>query len=65
MLNAKRFIGARYAKLQIKMALIALLSTYEIRVNDKTVKPIEFDPKVILLMLIKGGMWLEFHKISK
>lgn len=56
-----QILGQRFATLQIKIGLAAVLSNYELRVNEKTIRPLQIDPKFFML-LAKGGLWLDFHK---
>jgi len=49
--------------MQTKVGLISLLSSYEVRVSEKTPIPIVFDCKSIILAPL-GGMWLTVVKRS-
>lgn len=53
----------RFALAQIKAALVKILTTYEVRVNAKTCKDNLLDPDGFLLIL-DGGVWLDFKKID-
>ncbi|KAK9884822.1 hypothetical protein WA026_009049 [Henosepilachna vigintioctopunctata] len=56
-------IGLRFGMMQTKVGLVALLSNYEFSLNEKTTDPLEFDPQSFML-LAKGGIWLDFKKLS-
>ncbi|KAL3280424.1 hypothetical protein HHI36_017906 [Cryptolaemus montrouzieri] len=57
-------IGMRFGIMESKVGLISLLKTYEFKLNPKTQEPLKFDPKV-LIMSIKGDIWLDYEKCSK
>ncbi|GJQ70345.1 hypothetical protein Trydic_g22779 [Trypoxylus dichotomus] len=56
-------VGIKFAILQVKAGAIALIRNFDIRVNKKTKEPLEIDPNSFLL-LAKGGLWLDFHKLT-
>ena len=49
--------------MQTKVGLISLLSTYEVRVSEKTPIPLVLSFKSIILAAL-GGMWLTVVKRS-
>ena len=49
--------------MQTKVGLISLLSSYEMRVSEKTQIPLVFDNKSVVLAAL-GGMWLTVVKRS-
>lgn len=54
--------GMRFATLQIKAAIIEIVTNFELSINAKTQEPFIFDPKAILLIPI-GGIWIDFKPI--
>lgn len=54
-------LGKRFAQQQIKIGIIHLVKNFIIRVNEKTKRPLEIDPRYLLLDA-KGGIWLSFEK---
>lgn len=61
MLTLLLITGMRFASVQVKAALAALISNFEVRVNKKTKEPLEVDPTYFLHSAI-GGIWLNFYK---
>ncbi|XP_065362737.1 probable cytochrome P450 28a5 [Calliphora vicina] len=55
-------LGMRFALAQLKSALVDIMRQFEVRVNVKTRKDNELDPKYFLSRL-NGGIWLDFKKI--
>ena len=55
--------GMRFGLMQTKVGLISLLSTYEVRVSEKTPIPLVLSFKSIILAAL-GGMWLTVVKRS-
>jgi cytochrome P450 family 6 len=53
----------RFGLMQTKVGLISLLSSYEVRVSDKTAIPLVFDSRSHVLAAA-GGMWLTVVKRS-
>ena len=49
--------------MQTKVGLISLLSSYEVRVSEKTPIPLVFDSRAVVLSAL-GGMWLNVVKRS-
>ncbi|XP_022909588.2 cytochrome P450 6j1-like isoform X1 [Onthophagus taurus] len=56
-------IGQRFAMTQIKVALVALLDNFEVRLNPKTKNPIEIDERYYMLTS-KHDILLEYYKIN-
>ncbi|KAM7349409.1 putative cytochrome P450 28a5 isoform 2-T2 [Cochliomyia hominivorax] len=56
-------LGMRFALVQLKSALVEIIRKFEVRVNPKTIRDNELDPKYFLSRL-KGGIWLDFKKIE-
>jgi len=54
-------LGQRFGLTQSKMAIAFIVANFEIRVNSKTVLPLEVDPQHFL-NTPKGGLWLNFYK---
>ncbi|ALC45485.1 Cyp28a5 [Drosophila busckii] len=52
-------IGMRFALIQIKAALVEIVSNFDISVNAKTRKDNLYDPAGVVTKL-DGGIWLEF-----
>jgi len=48
----------RFGLMQTKVGLISLLSNYEVRVSQKTPKPVVLDSRGFVLSPL-GGMWLQ------
>nr|XP_017088803.2 probable cytochrome P450 28a5 [Drosophila bipectinata] len=55
-------IGMRFATVQVKAAIVEILSNFNVRVNPKTRKDNEFEPIGVLTDL-RGGVWLDFEKL--
>jgi cytochrome P450 family 6 len=53
----------RFGLMQSKVGLISLLSSYEVRVSEKTPIPLVFDSRSVVLAAM-GGMWLTVVKRS-
>ncbi|KRT83904.1 cytochrome P450, partial [Oryctes borbonicus] len=62
--GARICVGMKFAILQVKIAIISIVQNFDIRVNKKTKQPLEIDPTHFLL-LAKGGLWLDYHKLDK
>jgi hypothetical protein len=56
--------GIRYGLLQIKVAIVSLLSKYQFSASKKTPVPMIFDKKSLILAPV-GGMWLQIKKRVK
>lgn len=55
-------LGQRFGLLQVKVAIVSIVSEFRLSVNKKTNEPIQFDPKSFLTAPI-GGLWLDYEKI--
>ncbi|XP_025832389.1 probable cytochrome P450 6a13 [Agrilus planipennis] len=55
-------IGLRFAAMQVKVAVVALLSNYKFTLNNKTQTPLEYDP-VQFVLSVKGGVWLNAERL--
>jgi cytochrome P450 family 6 len=53
----------RFGRMQTKVGLISLLSSYEVRVSEKTPIPLVFDPKTFILAP-KGKIYLKITERS-
>jgi cytochrome P450 family 6 len=53
----------RFGLMQTKVGLISLLSSYEVKVSEKTPIPLVFDFRSLVQMPV-GGMWLTIVKRS-
>jgi len=56
-------LGMRFALLQSKAAIAAIVRDYEITVNGKTSEKLIIDPKEFLNVK-QGGLWLDFKHIN-
>ncbi|XP_011295350.1 cytochrome P450 6g1 [Musca domestica] len=52
-------VGNRLGLMQTKCGLMHILKNHKVRMGDRTMKQLDFDPKAFVLQL-KGGMNLEF-----
>ena len=57
------FPGIRFALMQVKAGIAAVVSNFEIAPTDRTPIPIVLDPTNFLLSA-KGGIWLKFTAIN-
>ncbi|KAK4883201.1 hypothetical protein RN001_006520 [Aquatica leii] len=57
-------LGQKFALGQIRAAMVHIVSNFEIRVNKRTIQPLQIDP-TSTLVAAKGGIWLDFHKRKK
>ncbi|XP_043653301.1 probable cytochrome P450 28a5 [Drosophila teissieri] len=55
-------IGMRFATVQIKAALVELISKFNVKINAKTRKDNDYDPGQIITGL-RGGIWLDLEKL--
>ena len=53
--------GMRFGLMQTKVGVISLLSSYEVRVSEKTPIPLVLDFRSVVLAVM-GGMWLTVVK---
>lgn len=56
-------IGMRFAKVQVKVGLVSLLTHFKFTVNEKTQFPIRYEPKNPNIAVL-GGIWLDAEKIK-
>lgn len=56
-------IGKRFAELEMKLALVEILTKFEVEPCEKTEIPIRFSKKSIIAMP-ENGIWLTFKKIT-
>ncbi|CAH1111481.1 unnamed protein product [Psylliodes chrysocephalus] len=54
-------IGSRFGKIQSKVGLVAIISRYNVTLNEKTQLPIKLTSNRI--PTIEGGLWLNLEKI--
>lgn len=57
------FAGKRFAELEMKLALVEVLSKFEVETCEKTEVPLKFSKKSLIL-IPKNGIWLKFQPIS-
>jgi cytochrome P450 family 6 len=55
--------GLRFGLLQVKLALVFLLSKFKFSVCEKTELPIKLDPKAVITAAV-SGIWLRINKRS-
>lgn len=55
-------LGSKIATMISKAVIVHIVNKFEITVNKKTIEPLELDPKALLLVP-KGGIWLDFKEI--
>ncbi|VVC43867.1 Cytochrome P450, E-class, group I,Cytochrome P450,Cytochrome P450, conserved site [Cinara cedri] len=55
-------IGKRFAELEMKLALVEILSKFEVEPCEKTEIPIKFS-KQALIVMPENGIWLKFKQI--
>ncbi|XP_017132266.1 probable cytochrome P450 28a5 [Drosophila elegans] len=55
-------IGMRFATVQIKAAIVELISKFNVKINAKTRKDNKYDPVQIITSL-HGGIWLDLEKL--
>lgn len=51
----------KFAVLQIKIAIIAIIQNFDVKVNKKTKEPLEYNTKHFLLVT-KDGLWLDYYR---
>uniref|UniRef100_A0A1Y1JWW3 Cytochrome P450 n=1 Tax=Photinus pyralis TaxID=7054 RepID=A0A1Y1JWW3_PHOPY len=54
-------LGQKFALGQIRAAIAHIVTNFEIRVNSRTIQPLQIDP-TSSLVAAKGGIWLDFYK---
>lgn len=52
----------RFATVQIKAAIVELISKFNVKINDKTRKDNDYEPGQIITDL-RGGIWLDLEKL--
>jgi len=57
------FIGSRFAMLQLKMALAAIISKFDLSVCERTIFPAQIDPRQMVVAPL-GGVWLQVQPRS-
>lgn len=57
------FIGKRFAELEMKLALVEILTKFEVEPCERTEVPLKFSKKS-LVTLPENGIWLRFKKIN-
>lgn len=57
------FLGKRFAEMEMRLALLEMLSKFEVLPCEKTEVPLKYSNKVLTLMP-KHGIWLKFQKIA-
>ncbi|XP_025424020.1 probable cytochrome P450 6a13 [Sipha flava] len=56
-------IGKRFAELEMKLALVEILSKFEVQTCERTEIPIKFSKKA-LIIVPENGIWLKFIEIK-
>ncbi|XP_027854113.2 probable cytochrome P450 6a13 [Aphis gossypii] len=56
-------IGKRFAELEMKLAIVEILTKFEVLPSEKTVIPVNYFNNVFTLVP-KNGIWLKFKKIN-
>lgn len=54
-------LGLRFGMMQTRLCLVKILMNFDLSVSDRTVIPMKFDPKVLLLNPV-GGSWIKIKK---
>ncbi|KAF5308637.1 hypothetical protein FQR65_LT06098 [Abscondita terminalis] len=57
-------LGQKFALGQIRAAIVNIVQNFEIRVNKRTIQPLQIDP-TSTLVAAKGGIWLDFYNRRK
>ncbi|KAF5281197.1 hypothetical protein FQA39_LY17837 [Lamprigera yunnana] len=57
-------LGQKFALGQIRAAIVHIVANFEIRINERTIQPLQIDP-TSTLVAAKGGIWLNFYKRKK
>uniref|UniRef100_A0A1Q3FLC8 Putative cytochrome p450 n=1 Tax=Culex tarsalis TaxID=7177 RepID=A0A1Q3FLC8_CULTA len=60
----RQCLGMRFARMQVKRGIYEILKNFELKVDPKTTKPLQLDPKQFLTMAL-GGIWLNFKPIAE
>lgn len=53
----------KFGILQVKTGVAYVIKNFEVTINEKNKKPIEFNPFNIIIEFI-GGIWLNFKSIG-
>lgn len=56
-------IGARFAMMQTRIAVVIMLNNFEFSLGSKSHMPLVLDPKILLLSP-KGGVYLRLNPLS-
>ncbi|XP_049549211.1 probable cytochrome P450 6a23 [Anopheles darlingi] len=56
-------VGLRFGLMQARVGLVLLLRSFRFGASEKTVYPMQLDPKSVILTL-DGGMWLKVEKLK-
>lgn len=56
-------LGKRFAELEMKLAIVEILTKFEVLPSEKTVIPVNYFNNVFTLVP-KNGIWLKFKKIN-
>lgn len=57
------FIGKRFAEIEMKLAIVEILSKFEVEPCEMTEIPIKFS-KNALIVMPENGIWLKFNKCT-
>ena len=55
-------MGLRFGVLQTRLGLVTVLRKFRITINNKTIHPIQLDPKDVTMMPL-GGIWLDIQRL--
>jgi len=56
-----KFLGKRFAEIEMKLAIVVILTKYEVFPCDKTEFPLKYSKNALTLMP-KHGIWLTFKR---
>lgn len=56
-------IGLRFGMMQTRLGLVSLLMNFEVSTCARTMEPLEYSDKNII-MVPKSGMWLNFKRLQ-
>lgn len=57
-------LGIRLGLMQVRTGIASILLNFDVKVSQKTVLPLQFDPKTFVRHC-KDGLWLNFIKRQK
>lgn len=57
-------LGMRFGIITSKIALVAVLRNFKVKLSSKTKTPLEMDPRNFV-PTIKGGLWLNLEMLNK